>query len=107
MQKRSVRLSRLAQEDLEGILRWYSSQAGIAVAHRFANAFDLLVDGLTSGSIQGRKREFQIPELREVRSAGFPRPFRVYLAFFTKVGEEEIFVLRILHGNRDLPRLLK
>ena len=106
MQRRNVRLSRMAQEDLEGILRWYAAHAGSAVAHRFADSFDLLVEGLATGSIQGRKREFQIPGLNDVRSAGLPRPFRVYLAFFTKAGEEEIFVLRVLHGNRDLPRLL-
>lgn len=106
MQRRSVRLSRLAQADLESILIWYAGRGGSELAERFCRAFDLLVEGVASGIIQGRRRDFQIVGLGEIRSAGLPRPFRVYLAFFAEQGAEEILVLRILHGQRNLPELL-
>jgi toxin ParE1/3/4 len=83
---------------------WYRRQSGQALAKRWEKAVtsSLLHILKTPGS--GQQCTFRREELRNMRRAtiaGFSR----HLVFY-RLDEQEIFILRVLHGARDLENLL-
>jgi toxin ParE1/3/4 len=82
---------------------WYVVQSGEALAKRWEKAVTGAVLRVIRRAASGAPCTFQSPELQSVRRitiSGFPK----HLLFYRFDGEE-IFVLRVVHGARDLERL--
>ena len=83
---------------------WYIAQSGQTLAKRWGKAVTVAVLRVVSRPAAGTPCTFRSPELADVRRTpipGFPR----HLLFY-KFHEGEVFVLRIIHGARDLENLL-
>ena len=104
MKKYRLVLSDAAVADVLEQADWYTAQSGQALAKRWGNAVTLAVLRVVSRPTAGAPCTFRSPELADLRRApipGFPR----HLLFY-KFHEGEVFVLRIVHGARDLENLL-
>jgi toxin ParE1/3/4 len=96
-------LSDLAAADILEQADWYSEQSGSKLASRWENAITSTVLRMAENPRSGAPCSFTAEELRDVRRvpvAGFPR----HLVFYRFRGNE-IFVLRVIHGARDLESL--
>jgi toxin ParE1/3/4 len=96
-------LSDAAVADILEQADWYVAQSGERLAKRWEKAVTNAVLRMVSRPTLGTPCTFQSPELRGVRRAaisGFPK----HLLFY-KFDGEEIFILRVVHGARDLERL--
>ena len=83
---------------------WYSVRSEEALAHRWEKAVTSAVLRVVNRPAMGTLCTFRSVELRDVRRTvipGFPK----HLLFY-KFQEEEILILRVVHGARDLERLL-
>lgn len=97
-------LSDAAVADVLEQADWYVAQSGQALARRWEKAVTAAVLRVVSRPAAGTPCTFRSSELQGVRRTtipGFPR----YLLFY-RFDEGEIFVLRVVHGARDLERLL-
>lgn len=92
-----------ADFDLE--YRWYLREAGEQVAERYYAAVNSTLDELAHHPGLGRRRQFHHAELRGLRAFRLRRPFGVHLIFYRHTNSE-LFVERIMHGARNLPRRL-
>ena len=104
MRKPRLVLSDAAAADILEQADWYVAQSGEALAKRWENAVTAAVLRVVSRRAAGTPCRFQSPELRGVRRttiSGFPK----HLLFY-RVEEGAIQILRIVHGARDLERLL-
>ena len=82
---------------------WYLVQSGEALAKRWEKAVTGAVLRVINRPASGAPCTFQSPELQGARRttiSGFPK----HLLFYRFDGEE-VFVLRVVHGARDLERL--
>ena len=82
---------------------WYVGQSGETLAKRWEKAVTKAVLSVVSRPTSGAPCTFQSPELHGVRRvaiSGFPK----HLLFYRFDGEA-IFILRVVHGARDLERL--
>jgi toxin ParE1/3/4 len=103
-----VRAPRIAFSDaaLADILEqsdWYSAKAGRKLAKRWEEGVTSTLLRMAKAPGIGSLCEFSAEELRGTRRlsvAGFPR----HLIFY-QAREHEIFILRIVHGARDLESL--
>ena len=93
-----------AQRDLENIGD-YLAQRSMTAADRFsyraAESFDILLSNPTLGS----SFDFPNPALRGLRAWPM-KGFRKYLIFY-RSQDYGIEILRILHGARDIQRILE
>jgi toxin ParE1/3/4 len=83
---------------------WYETQSGVSLGERWGKAVTSAVLRIVKNPNAGTPCTFQSSELRGLRRtaiAGFPK----HLIFY-RIQEEEVFILRIVHGARDLERLL-
>jgi toxin ParE1/3/4 len=83
---------------------WYEHQSGIALANRWDKAVTSAILRILDAPQSGSPCSFRAPELVGLRRKtliGFPK----HLLFYTFQGDE-VFVLRVLHGARDLDSLL-
>jgi toxin ParE1/3/4 len=94
--KRRYTLSSLADFDLENIFDYTTEQHGIDQAIQYVSSFTALFEVLSEQPKLGRSRPDIRPEVRSI-------PLMQHVVFYCKVSEEEIYVLRVLHGNQDLP----
>jgi toxin ParE1/3/4 len=83
---------------------WYVEQSGRPLALRSEMAVTSAVSYVVSHPSAGAPCTFRSPELRGVRRTAIPR-FPKHLVFY-RYDDEEVLVLRIVHGARDLERLL-
>jgi toxin ParE1/3/4 len=98
-----VVLGDLAIADILEQADWYNEQSGSKLARRWENAITSTVLRMAEKPRAGALCKFSAEELRDVRRvpvAGFPR----HLVFYQFRGNE-IFVLRVIHGARDLESL--
>jgi toxin ParE1/3/4 len=82
----------------------YIAQDNPAAAERFLTATERTLDRLAQLPLSGRPYPLDHPTLHDVRMTpvrGFPR----YLIFYHLVADE-LQLLRIVHGARDIPTLL-
>ena len=94
MKKPRLVLSDAAVADILEQADWYSAQSGEVLARRWEKAF----------TAAGAPCAFRSPELQGVRRttiSGFPK----HLLFY-RFDEGVVVVLRVVHGARDLERLL-
>jgi toxin ParE1/3/4 len=103
VKKRRLVLSDAAIADILEQADWYVAQSGRALARRWEKAVTSAIFRVMSRPGAASLCTFKSPELHSVRRAtipGFPR----HLLFY-KFDGEEVFILRIVHGARDLERL--
>ncbi len=98
-----VRLRRLAVSDVDSAVDYCQQKAGAAIANGFIDAIEGAFQYLGQHPAMGSPSfgyEVRIPGLRSWTVEGFP-----YLVFYLDRGET-LDVLRVLHAQRDIPRLL-
>jgi toxin ParE1/3/4 len=97
-------VSDLASADILEQADWYEIQSGALLAQRWENAVTSCVLRILKSPNSGTPCAFKSAELKNLRRttiAGFPK----HLIFY-RLSEGELHVLRIVHGARDLERLL-
>jgi len=80
------------------------AQDNIEFALHFLDAVERTIEWLRDQPGAGRLRDFDHPSLAKLRS-GSVKNFRNYLVFY-EVEPHGIYVAAVLHGARDLPRVL-
>ena len=104
MKKNRLVLSDAAVADIVEQAQWYSAQSGNALARRWERAVTSAILRVVSRPTTGAPCTFQSSELRNVRRTAI-RGFPKHLMFY-RSDSGEVFVLRVVHGARDLERLL-
>ncbi|WP_114953213.1 type II toxin-antitoxin system RelE/ParE family toxin [Sphingosinicella terrae] len=100
MTAKAVEASKLALRDLEEAAEYYRREAGGDVALRFIEAAEAAFTAISERPGSGSSRfahELNIPGLRSRRTGRFP-----FLVFYSE-HESHVRVLRVLHGQRDIP----
>jgi len=82
---------------------WYRAQSGQRLALRWERAVTSAIRNVVRHPAAGSPCIFKSSELRGVRRTLIPK-FPKHLLFY-RFTEEEIFVLRVVHGARDLETL--
>jgi len=96
-------LSDAAIADILEQAQWYEGQSGRPLAERWEKAVTSAISHVVRRPAAGAPCTFRLPVLRDVRRAtisGFPK----HLLFY-RFDDEEVFVLRVVHGACDLERL--
>jgi toxin ParE1/3/4 len=104
MKNNRLVLSEAAVADIVEQAEWYSTQSGTALAGRWAKAVTAAILRVVSRPATGAPCTFRSSELANVRRTAI-RGFPKHLLFY-KFDSGEVFVLRVVHGARDLERLL-
>ena len=95
-----------AQDDILRQFRWYLVEQDVAeVAAQFVEAVQASVEHLVRTPNMGAPRRLRNPALKGLRV--WPvRGFDEFLIFYVVAGDV-VRVMRILHGKRDIDRILK
>jgi toxin ParE1/3/4 len=96
-------LSDAAVSDILEQADWYESQADHRLAERWEKAVTATLLRIVKASKSGALCRFKADELLDIGRtlvAGFPK----HLIFYRFHGKE-LFILRVVHGARDLERL--
>jgi plasmid stabilization system protein ParE len=104
MNRAKLRLTEVAVSDIQEQADWYEQRSDHALARRWENEVTAALIRIERHPRSGAKCSFSAYELQEIRRmsvTGFPR----HLIFY-RAKKEEIRILRILHGTRDLESLL-
>lgn len=104
MKATSISISDAAASDILEQADWYEAQSGESLAARWEKAVTSAILRIVKAPRAGTACSFGSSELRHVRRttiAGFPKHLIFYRFFDGKV-----LVLRVVHGARDLERLL-
>lgn len=94
----------LAEQDLLGHIDYLARERPEA-ASRFVDAIEKAFDQLADMPEIGAPRSFNHPRLKNVRLWHVPN-FRKYLIFY-QLAHDEIRVLRVLYGSRDIQALME
>jgi toxin ParE1/3/4 len=89
-------VSDAARRDSRAILEYLEEQAGVKIALQFALQFDSTVDRLAEFPLSGSPRRQYGPNVRLMVA-------NPYLIFY-EVAAEQVIVLRVLHGHRNITR---
>jgi toxin ParE1/3/4 len=103
MRRRRLVFSDASIADILKQAEWYAAQAGQPLAQRWQKSVVAAISRLLTRPAAGALCRFRSPALRDVRRAtisGFPK----HLLFY-RFDDDEVFVLRVVHGARDLERL--
>jgi toxin ParE1/3/4 len=103
--KTRLALSDAAVADILEQADWYTAESGATLAKRWEKAVTSAVLRVVKNSATGSPCSFRSSELRNVRRTTI-RGFSKHLLFY-KCYEGELFILRVVHGARDLERLLE
>jgi toxin ParE1/3/4 len=104
MRKRRLVFSDASITDILEQAEWYAAQMGQPLAQRWQKAVMTAISHSLTRPATGAPCKFRSLALRDVRRAtisGFPK----HLLFY-RFDDDEVFVLRLVHGARDLERLL-
>ena len=95
-----------AQDDILRQFRWYLVEQDAAdAAFRFVESVEASVEQLVRMPNMGAPREIRNPALKGLRL--WPvKDFDEFLIFYVVAGDT-VRVIRILHGKRDIDRILK
>ena len=83
----------------------YAEEAGTEVAERFVQAVETTVQSLIENPHLGRRPFPQDPEVGSFHSWLVQRPFHKHIIFY-RFSDEALWLGRLIHGARDLPRRL-
>ena len=103
MKSARLALSDAAVVDILEQADWYETQSGVPLAERWGKAVTSAVLRIMKNPNGGTPCTFRSSELRDLRRTtitGFPK----HLIFY-RLHEGEVFILRVVHGARDLERL--
>ncbi len=103
MKKRRLVFSDAAIADILEQADWYCEQAGRRLTRRWEKAVNSAISQVTRSPATGVTCNFRSEALQDVRRTnitGFPK----HLLFY-RFDDEKVFVLRVVHGARDLERL--
>jgi toxin ParE1/3/4 len=93
-----------ARQDLIDIFRYLARDRGIQIAHRFFVQVESTLQRLADIPGLGAPYEAENPAFPRIRFLSVNR-FRKYLIFYIPI-TGGIDVVRVLHGSRDIPRIL-
>lgn len=82
--------------DLENIFEYTVYEFNYDQAIKYLDSFDAILENLSANPNLGRLRNEIRNELRSITHSKH--------VIFYRIIENEIIILRILHGSRDLPR---
>ena len=85
---------------------WYAEQGGIELAERFVSAVEATIRRLIENPCIGRRPYPKDSELAELRCVLVELPFRKHFLFY-RFADDALFLERLIHGARDLPRRLQ
>jgi toxin ParE1/3/4 len=94
-----------ARRDLVQQWVWYAGNAGIEVADRFLQATDKTLDLLSTQPESGAAFFVRTPELQNMRRYPVSDGFGKILLFYFPL-QDGVDLVRVVHGSRDLERLL-
>ena len=103
MKTARIAFSDLAVADVLEQADWYQAQADLKLAQRWEKAVTSTLLRIARFPLAGAPSRFKADELRGTRRlpvAGFP----MHLVFY-QFEEDEIHILRVVHGARDLEAL--
>ena len=104
MKKLKVIYLRKAQEDIDDIT-YYIAEDNLETAVAFFEAVEITCALLSTMPGIGIARDFRNPRFAGLRM--FPvKKFEKYLIFYQST-EEELLIVRVLHGARDIAGLFK
>jgi toxin ParE1/3/4 len=98
-----VRIRVEAEAEIDQIAQ-FLARASVAVALRFYDAVEESCNTLARMPRMGRQRIAQDPALKELRSWSV-KGFGNYLIFYLPL-KDGIDVVHVVHGSRDLPRVI-
>jgi toxin ParE1/3/4 len=94
-----------AVEDLDSELDYYEREAGLDVAMRFLGGIEQAIHFLYLHPDAGSSKDFGNTTLKGLRSWPVPG-FEDIRIYYVRPDENTLRIVRILHGKRDLARLL-
>lgn len=103
MRRRRLVFSDAAIADILQQADWYIAQSGGKLARRWERAVSSAISEIARRPATGSPCTFRTEALLSVRRitiTGFPK----HLLFYCS-NDEEVFILRVIHGARDLERL--
>jgi len=103
MKRRRLVFSDAAVADILEQADWYSAQAGRNLTRRWEKAVKSAISQVVGRPATGALCAFRSEILQDVRRTnitGFPK----HLLFY-RFDDDDLFVLRVVHGTRDLERL--
>lgn len=103
--KGKVRRRRGAQQDLVAIYRRYAREAGIRIADKFLVTAEAAFRRLAGMPGLGTRYEHDHPLLAELQVSVLSAPFNAYLIYYKPISGG-VEIIRVLHGARDIPRIL-
>jgi toxin ParE1/3/4 len=105
VKRRRILLLPGANADLDGSAEYYTSEGGLEVGLRFFSACQRTFEWLLENPGAGSPKAFRNPRLAGLRM--WPvRGFEKHLVFYLSA-EDGIRVVRVLHGARDIPRVIE
>lgn len=84
---------------------WYADKESAALAERFTAAVQATVRFLATHPRIGKEADYDHPKLAGIRFFLVRKPFNKHLIFY-RVFPETLDIVRVIHGQRDLPRRL-
>jgi toxin ParE1/3/4 len=95
-----------ARQDLVEIVAHYLRAGSPATARRFREQAEAAFQRLAGMPGLGTRFEHDFPVLGELRFASLSPHFKLYLVFY-RTTADGIEIVRVLHGARDLPGILR
>lgn len=103
MKPRQIVLTDAAVSDVLEQATWYEKQSGLRLARRWEQAVTSVLLRIATTPAAGTQCTFKEADLKGVRRMPVPR-FPKHLVFY-RVHSQELIILRIVHGARDLESL--
>lgn len=103
MKPRQIVLTDAAVNDILEQAAWYQEKSGMRLARRWEQAVSSTLLRMAASPACGAPCSFKAVELEGVRRMPVPR-FPRHLVFY-RFRDQELVVLRIVHGARDLESL--
>ena len=104
MKSNRIHVSDAASVDIIEQADWYQAQSGKSLADSWERAITSAILKIVKSPSSGTLCSFRSSQLRDVRRTAIAG-FRKHLIFY-RFSEGEITILRVVHGARDLERLL-
>ncbi len=102
----NVSIRSAAREDILRQFAWYLDERGSPkAARRFLDAVESAIDRISGNPGIGAPKFFKNPMLKGLRS--WPVPGFSAVGVYNSFSDEGIRVIRVLHGKRDVLRLIE
>ena len=96
MSKESCVLSEIADEDLEDIFDYTTTEFGLEQAEKYLNEIEDVFQNLLLNPELGKTRN-------EIKEGLYSFPKDNHIIFY-RILENNIRIVRVLHGSRDIPK---